>query len=135
MNLIARLLGRNKEANPIKYKHKRYSYDCTQTCLDMLGYDGHQMFPDKAMTTKDLKSIPGVELILDDDTTPDSTIPQFFEQPNLILCSDSLIEEYPWHCVLAFKDKVYCPDRGVRPASEYLKKVWVHEIYEIPFKR
>ncbi len=62
LSLIDRFLKRKPAANEkIKYIEQQFDYDCGQTCLDMLGHDGHNMFPDKALAREDLISIVGVK--------------------------------------------------------------------------
>jgi len=59
--LVRKLAGKSLEDSPINHKFQMYEYDCGQTCLDMLGYDGHAMFPNKLVSYDEMKSIVGAK--------------------------------------------------------------------------
>ena len=54
---------RNPSEFVIKQKFQKSDYDCGQTVLDMLGYDGHALVPNRALTSPDLWAIDGIKAI------------------------------------------------------------------------
>ena len=130
--LIKRLFNEELKKNDgIIHQYQRNDYDCGQTCLDMLGYDGHNMFQGKALEIKELASLPGVRR-LDDVRLSKNT---YFENPcilNVMGATESEIRHY----ALAYKDRIYCPSLGVFKVKKYLRMIWSWvEIFEVPLKR
>lgn len=129
--ILKDLQNRRKKKWPVGkdgiiFKYQEDSYDCGQTCLEMLGYNGHQMFPEKrGLTEEELKLIEGVREIYD---------PQyhFFEKPSMIIVEFLLDEQLHW--TVGYKDKIYCPGLGIEPIKKYSKYVWFRDLFEVPLK-
>ncbi|HEB46942.1 MAG TPA: hypothetical protein ENI22_00550 [Candidatus Pacearchaeota archaeon] len=132
LSLIDRFLKRKPASNEkIKYIEQKFDYDCGQTCLEMLGYDGHNMFPDKALIREDLMSIVGVKEESYENIR--SLIPSFPEEPCIF--SVRMVADVPeYHWILVYENKVYCPSFGVFTIEEYLENIWSPlAAFQIPF--
>lgn len=112
---------------------QRYDYDCGHTVLDMLGYDGHNIFPKRAMKSSDWESIPGVVEV----TVPvgleeqlDYSVPVIWT----FLPKAQFQSGTSMHDVIRFGDKIYCPSVGVMDAEEYKEKyiAFVLQEYIVP---
>ncbi len=129
-SLIDRLLKRKPVADEkIRYIEQRFDYDCGQTCLDMLGYDGHKMFPGRALTREELRSIEGVkedyEIVLSETT--------HFEEP-YIFDVPGVRDPSQYHFILVHGNRVYCPSLGVFKIKKYLRNIWSpRSAFQVPF--
>ena len=112
----------------IMFNYQEYDYDCGHTCLDMLGYDGHNMFPGKkGLERKELLTIDKVKNVFL------SVDPKFFNIPHMIIV-ESIYYPEQQHWVVGYKDKIYCPSIGIKPVKEYSRYVWFFDFFEIPLK-
>lgn len=129
--LIKRLFNEESKKNDgIIHQYQSYDYDCGQTCLDMLGYDGHNMFPVRELKIEELASLPGIRR-LDDVRLSKNT---YFENPCILIVMGATESENR-HYALAHKDKIYCPSLGVFKVKKYSRMVWyMGETFEVPFK-
>ena len=130
LSLIDRLLKRKPATDEkIRYIEQWLDYDCGQTCLDMLGYDGHNMFPGRALEREELISIEGVkedyEIVLSETT--------HFEEP-YIFSVRSVVDPSQYHFILVHGNKVYCPSLGVFKIKKYLRNIWSpRSAFQVPF--
>ena len=117
-----------KSAYGITAQRQKTEYDCGQTCLDMLGYDGHGMFPTRLLTTKQLMSIEGVVLREDIDN-PHKT---FYDEPCMIVTTNFIIG----HWTIGYKDRIFCPSRGILTPKQFFRnRLYYHpDVYQVPFK-
>lgn len=129
--ILKDLQNRRKKKWPVGkdgiiFKYQEDSYDCGQTCLEMLGYNGHQMFPEKrGLKEEELKLIEGVREIYPQGN-------HFFEMPSMIIVEFLLDQQLHW--VVGYKDKIYCPGLGIKPNKKYRKYVWFKDVFEVPLK-
>lgn len=117
----------------IKPKLQKYDYDCGQTCLEMLGYSGHKMFPNREVQTSDLRSIPGAQEVtvpVGQEETLDYSIPHVW----ILLGKGSVAGVIHW--VIRYKNRIYCPTLGEMNAQKYKQKYVAYILQEIivPFK-
>jgi len=122
IDTIRRLLEKEPEFDgKVKYFKQRFDYDCGQTCLDMLGYDGHGMFPTKnGMVREDLESIPGFRVIERESLRNSNKVWDLsFPEPVLI---DIRTFKAANHYVIGFKRFIYCPSLGVHHTLVYPRK-------------
>lgn len=136
--LIDRLLKRKPKpvANEkIEYRKQQFDYDCGQTCLGMLGWDGHQIFPEGYIFISDLAEIFGHDINKIPLTKLDENT--FFENPHLltVMMGDTwgrtaiigFKDQSPYfpifkmHAIIGFKDQVYCPSLGIFKIKDYRK--------------
>jgi hypothetical protein len=126
--ILKDLQNRKKKKWPVGedgiiFRYQEDSYDCGQTCLEMLGYEGHQMFPEKrGLREEELEKIDGVKTYEGDNF--------FFKIPCMISTTNVFDEQRHW--VIGHKDKIYCPTLGILPNKKYRKSVWFDNLYEIP---
>lgn len=121
-----------KEELSVKQKFQKSNFDCGQTCLDMLGYDGHKMFPDHEIFSSDLRSIPGAQEIMipvGHEETLDYSYPHIW----ILLGKDRV--EGARHWVIRHRDKIYCPTVGTMDSDEYKKKyiAFILQKFILPF--
>ena len=117
----------------IKLKIQSSNYACGQTCLDMLGYDGHKMFPGREVLSSDLRSIPG---------TREVTVPVGEEEkldysyPHIWILLGKGKEKVSPHMVIRHKDMIYCPTLGKMDAHKYKAQYVAAVLQEfiVPFK-
>ncbi len=119
----------------LKYIPQQSDWDCGQTSLDMLGYDGHRMFPDVPLTYRQTESIKGVESVYADSYKDEKGYREgdvfFFDKPAMLdVVVPGLTEG---HFVVGYKDKVYCPSLGVFYANDYLTRVFIPHAFTVPF--
>lgn len=137
-SLVDRLLKRKPKPiadEKISYRKQQFDYDCGQTCLDMLGWDGHQIFPEEFPEERCFLGSKAAEIFgytrnqisyteLNEDT--------FFENPyllNVMRC-----DQWGWHAVIGFKDQIYCPSLGIFKIPEYTKYIWSSATgFPVPF--
>jgi hypothetical protein len=117
----------------ITSKIQQSNFDCGQTVLDMLGYDGHKMFPNREISSGDLRSIPGAEevtLPVGREEELDYTYPKVW-----IFIGKGKVAG-PNHWVIRHKEKIYCPSVGEMNAAEYKTKYvgFVLQEFDIPVK-
>jgi hypothetical protein len=132
INILKRIRGKNFISSyyELPFRYQRFSYDCVATCLDMLGYDGHAMFPStNGCSYAELYSLKGIRCYINKNIKS----MEFFDNPTLIS-----LWKYGWkteHMVIAYKDKIFDPSSGVVP-SYFLKtkKVDIHGAWILPFK-
>lgn len=122
-----------EEVLRIKQKLQRSNFDCGQTCLDMLGYDGHNMFPDQELSSSDLRTILGAQEVtvpVGQEETQDYTYPHIW----IVLGKDKVAGAL--HCVIRHGDKIYCPTVGTVVAQEYKKQyvAFILQGYVVPFE-
>ena len=102
----------------IKQQLQRYNYDCGHTCLDMLGFDGHNMFNGREMTSEDMRSLPGtmeVTVPVGQEETIDYRIPHVWA----ILPKPEFAAGTSAHFVIRHRDNIYCPSVGIVDSNEY----------------
>jgi len=132
-NLIAMLLKRKTKLvadSRIRYGKQQSDYDCGQTCLDMLGYDGHRMFPGKAVIEDKVAEIFGYAR--DQIRCIDFNEKTFFELPYFLTVMRG--DQWGWHAVIGFKDQIYCPSLGIFKIPDYKKYIWNSTTgFPIPF--
>ncbi len=114
-------------------KLQKTNYDCGQTCLDMLGYDGNKMFPGVEVSSSDLRSIPGAKdltLPVGQEETLDYSYPHIW----ILLGKDKVAGAQHW--VIRHGDKIYCPTVGVMDSKEYKNRyvAFILQIFVVPFK-
>ena len=133
---IVRPVKRNDGAEyEINQKFQSSIFDCGQTTLDMLGYDGHAMFPGGEMTASDMRSIPGVREVtvpVGEEETLDYNIPHVWGiQPK-----PEIAAFMSGHFVIRYKNKIYCPSVGTMDAQEYKERyiAYVFQEWVIPVK-
>ena len=115
----------------IIHKYQQESYDCGQTCLDMLGYEGHLMFSARELSEEDLMEIPGVKRIFESDLGFNTS---FFECPYMIHVRDFSYGMGHW--ILGYKDKIFCPTQGIKSNKKYKRSVvWFNRIYKVPLRK
>lgn len=122
-----------QEAHAIEPKLQTSNFDCGQTCLDMLGYDGHNMFPKNEVSSSDLRSIPGaqeVTVLTGQEETLDYTYPHIW----ILLGKDKVAGAQHW--AIRHGNKIYCPTVGTMDSDEYKKKyvAFVLQEFVIPLK-
>lgn len=112
----------------IKYQKQRFDYDCGHTCLDMLGYDGHGIFESPKGLSDEwiMACIPNVQGV-----DPSLARNDNFESPHLLIIET----RSGYHCVLAYGDKIYCPQTGVWEASEFPSRLETRAMLQIPFAK
>lgn len=114
-------------------KLQQGKFDCGQTVLDMLGYDGHGMFPTGEVTSDMLRSIPG---------TKELTLPVGREEeidynyPKVWSVLGKGVVKGKMHWVIRHKETIYCPTRGVMSSKKFKKKyvAFILQEFEIPVK-
>lgn len=102
----------------LKQLFQRSNYDCGHTCLEMLGYDGHEMFSGREMTSKDMRSIPGareVTVRIGQEETLDYAVPHVWS----LLPKPEFVASTTAHFVIRYKDKIFCPSVGTLNSEEY----------------
>ncbi|MBN2454574.1 hypothetical protein JXB11_03435 [Candidatus Woesearchaeota archaeon] len=110
-------------------KFQQHDYDCGHTCFDMLGYDGHGMFPQRELELPEIARVPGVsrfELI-----TPD-----YCKQPIMwAIRATNKRGEHRDHLVVRHQDKIFCPSYGTFDFRNYISEfdVEVVERFSVPF--
>ena len=95
---------------------QREDYDCGQTCLDMLGYEGRTLFPQRSVESQDFLSIAGaksLELLITMEEELD------YDQPIIWVLMAKGQFTTPFHCVIRYKDQIYCPTIGQMDAKTY----------------
>ena len=117
----------------IEHKFQESPFDCGQTCLDMLGYDGHHMFPNREVTSSDLRSIPEAQEVTvpcGKEETLDYTYPHIW----ILLGKDKVAGAQHW--IIRHGDKIYCPTVGTIDAQEYKDRyvAFVLQQFVVPFK-
>ena len=122
-----------KEGTQIEQKIQSGNFDCGQTCLDMLGYDGHNMFPNQEVSSSDLRSIPGAQEVtvpVGQEETLDYTYPHIWS----LLGKDKVAGAQHW--IIRYGDKIYCPTVGTVDAQEYKKGyvAFILQEFVVPFK-
>lgn len=132
LSLIDRLLKRKPVADEkIKYRKQQFDYDCGQTCLTMLGYEGYRMFPGKeAVFQSKVAEIFGYtrDQILHIEFNGNT----FFNNPHYLTVIGCT--ELEWHAVVGFKDQIYCPSLGIFKIPDYKKFIWSSVIgFQVPF--
>jgi len=108
-----------QETRVIESKLQTSNFDCGQTCLDMLGYDGHNMFPKKEVSSSDLLSIPGAQEVtvpVGQEETLNYTYPHIW----ILLGKDKVAGAQHW--VIRHGNKIYCPTVGTMDFDEYKNK-------------
>ena len=111
---------------------QRSNYDCGQTCLDMLGYDGHGMFPNEEVSSSDLRSIHGAReatVPIGQEETLDYSIPHIW----ILLGKDKVAGAQHW--VIRHEDKIYCPTVGIMDAQDYKNSyvAFIMQEFAVPF--
>lgn len=107
----------------IEVKRQQGSFDCGQTCLEMLGYQGREMVKDRPVDTLDIGRIDGVKWGEEEYSESSAT--------QMILLQ---LKSGSNHWVVGNKDVIVCPARGVYGAKEY-KENYVERIlyrFEVP---
>ncbi len=123
----------SEEELRIKQKLQNSNFDCGQTCLDMLGYDGHELFPNQEVSSFDLRSIPGAQEVTvpaGQEETLDYTYPHIW----ILLGKDKVAGAQHW--IIRHGDNIYCPTVGTMDAKEYKKKyvAFILQEFVVPFK-
>ena len=116
----------------IKPMLQRSNYDCGQTALDMLGYDGHRMFPNGEVSSSDLKSIQGAKEVtvpVGQEETLNYSTPHIW----ILLGKDKVAGAQHW--VIRHEDKIYCPTVGTMDAQEYKNRyvAFILQEFVVPF--
>lgn len=137
LGLIKKLFEDQKEDDDkIVYKKQTGDCDCVQTCLDMLGYDGHEIFPPEkfpgGVMDRHWRSISGAKRL-------DGVYLFYkpFKEINFpVIVAFTSIPSMQQHAVVVYKDRVYCPSLGVFPIRKYVKMATPlqGEVYEVPLK-
>lgn len=117
----------------LSLNYKQGNFICGQTCLDMLGYDGHNMFPKNEVSSSDLRSIPGAQEVtvpVGQEETLDYTYPHIW----ILLGKDKVAGAQHW--VIKHGSKIYCPTVGAMNSDEYKNKyvAFILQEFVIPFK-
>ena len=113
-------------------------YDCGHACLDMLGYDGHAMFPNRMIGSNDILSIKGavnVTVPVGQEETLDYSKPHiwhFLTKQGSMLLAQILPNNYTndelvaainavgnQHWAIRYEDTIHCPKIGVWRADDY----------------
>jgi hypothetical protein len=131
--LIERLFKRKSKPvadKRIKYRRQKFDYDCGQTCLDMLGYNGYKIFPKPNGLTQDKvaeifghKSEEIISIEFSEQT--------YFDTPHFITVNT--MAAWGWHNVIGYKDQIYCPSLGIFKIQDYKKYLWWGTGFPIPF--
>jgi len=113
----------------IKQKLLKPNTGTGQICLDMLGYDGQQLFPGKTLCSNELRTIPGIKEV----TVPvgqEETLD--YSNPHIWFVLGKKGEQY-W--TIRHKDKIYCPTAGTMNFQEYKKQfvAFVLQQFLLPF--
>ena len=111
-------------------KRQESIFDCGQTVLDMLGYNGHEICPDHEISSRELLDIPGSRIILPTDREGELD----YNYPKVLIILRKGKAAGAKHWVIRHKDKIYCPIDGVMEAEEYEKRCVssVLQEFEIP---
>ena len=120
----------------IQQKLQETNYDCGQTCLEMLGYDGYGMFNGREMDSNDFRSLQGVEEVtvpIGQEENLDYSFPHIW----LILPKARFVSGTSAHFVIRHRDQIYCPRVGTVNYQEYKQKYvgFVLQEFLVPFKR
>ena len=118
----------------LKQLFQKSNYDCGHTCLEMLGYNGHEMFSGREMTSGDMRSIPGVREVtvpIGLEETLDYNLPHVWA----ILPKPRFATRTSGHFVIRYKEKIFCPRVGTVDSKEYKKKyvAFVMQEFLVPF--
>jgi len=123
LGTLKRLLEREPEFDgKVRYFEQQFDHDCGQTCLKMLGYDGHAMYPDEALPLDFLRDMPGVHEIdarRDIQTHSNNIWDMSFPEP-IVLSLRTLVNAD--HLVVGYKRFIYCPSLGVHHTLVYPRK-------------
>ncbi len=105
----------------LKQQLQRSNYDCGHTCLDMLGYKGHEMFYGREMTSGDMRSLleaKEVTVPVGQEETLDYIIPHVWS----VLPKPEFAAKTSAHFVIRYKDKIFCPSVGTVDSEEYKRR-------------
>lgn len=118
----------------LKQQFQRNDYGCGHTCLAMLGYNGHEMFPGRMMQSSDISSISGAREV----TIPvgrEETLDYNFPHVWCILPKPEFAARTALHFVIRYKDKIFCPTVGTLDSEDYKRKYVAAVLQEffVPF--
>lgn len=138
-NALTRRLGLGRKATECRAENEivistqlqKSNFDCGQTVLDMLGYKGHEMYPNNAVTSDKLRSLPGakeVTLPVGQEEELDYNYPKVW----IILGKDKVAGAQHW--IIRHRNRIYCPTIGKMDVREYKKRyvAFVLQEFEIP---
>jgi hypothetical protein len=108
-------------------------YDCGQTVLDMLGYKGHEMYPNQEIESRQLRKLSGVKEV----TLPVGREEELdYNDPKVWIILGKGRVAGAQHWIIRHKNIIYCPTVGKMNALEYKSKYVssVLQEFEIPVK-
>ena len=113
----------------IHHMYQKNSAGCGNTCLAMLGYEGHSPDMGNVIDPDSLGIIVPAAREIGNNEPADYSTPhmQMIRWKNAVAT----------HWVVRYGDEIYCPLKGIMPADEYMRNhvLSIQREFEVPFRK